>query len=54
MAWDPKSEGIAQIDGALSFLKSVRYLFKIFLLLKQMKPFSFFDSWIGQNHGCTV
>ena len=30
MAWDPKSEGIAQIDGsdALSFLKSVRFLFK--------------------------
>ena len=52
MAWDPKSEGIAQIDGALSFLKSVRFLF--FLLLKQMKPFSFFDSWIGQNHGYTV
>ena len=30
MAWDPKSEGIAQIDGALSFLKSVRFLFFTF------------------------
>ena len=30
MAWDPKSEGIAQIDGALSFLKSVRFLFFYF------------------------